>query len=482
MSALRGSGLNKAEVMTNSDTAYWARQGARIRTAANDLKRTGDALADELGEPSEVIDAVFVGAADPPTYERVICRMVEAYPISRLDLEVRRDDTDEGVVYWTADAARASSRVFDRADRHGQLTPYYEYRDLAMSSVGPYRPEWIKELRVVAGDNPDDPDVAYNIGHMRHTITFFVGPVNCYWRDGDVSRMAQMDTGDSNYITPMVPHSFASRDASREALIVAVTFDGSLGGEAQQELAILDTGRLAGELPDVTQPSRAFSRVLQKEMATGMRTSEHLAARSGIRYERLTGLLDGTALPNSEEFEALAKSLELNVRDLMPPQAVDRRQVVVRHASSDAEWHYPSEELPRYRVQELAGSRKVPVNGMAVQVLESSPAASDGLLDLATSSHEFAYNYGDEPVNLYWRGSKEIRCVVVAPGDSYYVKPTTAHAVRALEGGAASVLMVRVGGALTGDSAWELASLPETALDRVISETAQWYDPKGRGG
>ncbi len=96
--------------MTHPDKAYRVRQGARIRSAANDLKRNGAALASELGETPEVIEAVFAGAADMPTYERVIRRMVEAYPISRLDLEVRRDDTDEGIVYWPAESSRASSR------------------------------------------------------------------------------------------------------------------------------------------------------------------------------------------------------------------------------------------------------------------------------------------------------------------------------------------------------------------------------------
>ncbi len=479
MSSPRASGLNKVVATERDDHEYRVRQGARIRSAANDLKRNDAALASELGETPGAIEGVFAGAADLPTYERVIRRMVEVYPISRLDLEVRRDDTDEGVVHWPADSATASSRVFDRANREGRLTPYYEYRDLAMSAGGPYRPEWIKELRVVGSDDADDPDVAYNNGHFLHQMTFFIGPVNFYWNDGDGFHVERMDTGDSNYITPLVPHSFASRDADREALIVAVTFAGNLGGEAQQELANLDVGRISGHLPNVSSPARAFSRVLNKEMANGMRTPEQLVARSGIAGARVASFLDGTVLPNPEELTALAGSLGTNVRDLMPPEPVDRREVVVRHSSADDEWPYPSEELPRYRVRELAGSRKVPfLNGMAARVVESSPAGSPDSLDLATSSHEFAYNYGDATAYLYWQGRDELRCVAVGPGDSYYVQPTVPHAVRAADGAGASLVLVRVGSALTGDSMWELASLPENALDRVISETKQWYDPK----
>ena len=43
-----------------------------------------------------------------------------------------------------------------------------------MSSVGPYRPEWIKELRTVSSDDALDPDVAYNSGHLMHQNTFLL--------------------------------------------------------------------------------------------------------------------------------------------------------------------------------------------------------------------------------------------------------------------------------------------------------------------
>ena len=34
-----------------------------------------------------------------------------------------------------------SSRIMHRSGK-----PYYEYRDTAMSSVGPFRPEWIEDV------------------------------------------------------------------------------------------------------------------------------------------------------------------------------------------------------------------------------------------------------------------------------------------------------------------------------------------------
>ena len=217
----------------------------------------------------------FAGTAPPEVYEQIINRMVEVYPISRLDLDVRRDDTDEGVVIQTALGSLASSRIFSRADRPGLPSPYYEYRDSAMSSVGPYRPEWIKELRTVSSDDALDPDVAYNSGHLMHQNTFFGGPVNFYWKIDGQPHMKQMNTGDSNYITPFVPHSFASRDSSREAYIIAVTFAGKLD-TVHQDLMVLDPKGVEESLLDLSDRLRAFAGILRREMANSMLGLEHL--------------------------------------------------------------------------------------------------------------------------------------------------------------------------------------------------------------
>jgi methylphosphonate synthase len=236
----------------------------------------------------------FAGTAPPEVYEQIINRMVEVYPISRLDLYVRRDDTDEGVVIQTALGSLASSRIFSRADRSGLPSPYYEYRDSAMSSVGPYRPEWIKELRTVSSDDALDPDVAYNSEHLMHQNTFFVGPVNFYWKIDGQSHMKQMNTGDSNYITPFVPHSFASRDSSREAYIIAVTFAGKLD-TVHQDLMVLDPKGVEESLLDLS--------------------------------DRLVAFLDNSAFPEVDEVSVLAEALGVNVRDLMPPKRRIRQKL-----------------------------------------------------------------------------------------------------------------------------------------------------------
>lgn len=469
--------------MQDSLGNHWLRQGAKIRSTANDIKRNAEALADELGEELLTIQEIFAGTAGEEVFERVIDKMAKVYPISRLDLDIKRDDTDDGVVVQTPERALASARIFTRADKSGQPTPYYEYRDAAMSSVGPYRPEWIKELRTVQGDNPSDFDVAYNSGHLMHQNTFFVGPVNFYWKIGDTAYMERMDTGDSNYITPFVPHSFASRDSSREAYIVAVTFSGNLDS-IQQELMTLDPEGVARELLDLSDGSIAFSGILRREMANAMLGIDHLSAQTGIDVPRLQAFLDGSEFPVMDEMQVTAQALGTSVRDLLPPRVSDPKEVVVKHGSADSQRQFPSNELPRYTVEDLAGSSKVPfLNGMSLRVQEASPALDDGSLDLATPSHEFCYNYGTSPVQLYWRGVHGIRDTVVEPGGSYYLKPTVRHALRAAsQSQTPAVVVIRIGGSLYGDGHLELSSYPKESLHRVLMETQQWYDPSKIGG
>ena len=467
--------------MQDHEADFRRRQGAKIRAVANDIKRNGEALAAELGEEEKTINNVFAGNVAAEDFDRVIMRMVKIYPLSRVDLEVKRDDTEDGLVVWPPERALASSRVFTREDASGRMTPFYEYRDTAMSTVGPYRPEWIKTLRVVASEDPGDPDVAYNNGHLMHQMTFFVGPVNFYWKTGNQAYLAKMDTGDSNYITPFVPHSYTSRDAGQEAYIVAVTFEGKLE-HIQQELAVLDPKRIEQEMLDLSDRGRACGSILRRELANCMLAVGQLSERAEIATSRIEAFLKGEDYPSMGEFSRLADSLAVNVRDLLPPDDTGPNEVVVKHRSTENSRHFPSEECPSYVVEDLAASRKVPfAKGIAVRVLEAMPEAGDGVFDLEAPSHEYAYNYGDETAILRWQGREGAKEAVIQPGGSYYLKPGIPHALRNLHPDRPSdMVVVRVGASFHGDAHLELSNIPREALHRVFSESRQWYDPKSR--
>ena len=161
--------------MDKENHSYSKRIGARVFSEANDLKRTPEALAIDLNWELADIIKVISGEADTKMGSKLLFEMANHYPISLRDIWVEPDDTDNGVVVVSGDQSAATSRVFNRLNENGELTPYYEYRDTAMSRLAPYRPEWIRELRYVADSNPENPDVAFNNGHVLHQLTFFIG-------------------------------------------------------------------------------------------------------------------------------------------------------------------------------------------------------------------------------------------------------------------------------------------------------------------
>jgi len=261
-----------------SEKTYRAALGARVLSEANDLKRTPEALARELGYDLETVRAVIAGEADVSSARALIEAMADAYPVALADLWSEPDDTLAGVKVMRAADSKASARVFDRVGRHGKSSPYYEYRDTVMSRIAPFKPEWIQPLRVVSDSRPDNPEVAYNNGHLLHQVTFFIGEVNFYWRIDDQKYVAEMNTGDSNYVTPFVPHSFASRNPKRLGLILAITFAGQVRQalDAFGRMGVEAAEQLAGDLRD---GARAFTARLDRHLAAESLGREELAER-----------------------------------------------------------------------------------------------------------------------------------------------------------------------------------------------------------
>lgn len=460
------------------DINFRARQGALILRVAGDIKRDPEFLAQETGVGIDKVQAVLSGVASPQEFELLIGRMVEIYPFSRLNLEVVKDDTDEGAVIQTSENAKKTSRVFNRLDRFGNLSSYYEYRDAAMSAVGPFKPEWIKELRVPLTNDPDDPDVAYNKGHFQHQQTLYVGPVNLYWQDDNGSHISYMNTGDSNYGTPYVPHSFTSRDPDREAYIMAVTFAGRLETAVQQDLSLLPPDSIKSSLLDLSSTQNAFSRLFRRKLQDALLPIERVIKAYPTHRHRIEGFYDGSVTPTYEEIESLADILQINVRDLIPPNATSEYEVVVKRYDNSQQWFYPTEDDPVYRVFSLAGSPKISeVKSFKISPLKSSDHidSQEKFLDLETPMHIFGYNYGQNPAVFFWEGDQgDVKSANIDPGGSFYLKPLKRHGLRLISG-PTDFMIVRIGGNLSGDTFFELSSFPKESIERLLHETGLWY-------
>ena len=444
--------------------------GSRVLSEANDLKRTPEALAAELGFDLATVRGVIEGRADLGTVRDLVFAMTEKYPIALGRLWIGEDDSDEGVRIMTAAQSEETSRIFERTGRDGSVGPYYEYRDTAMSRAAPFKPEWIKELRLVSDADPENQDVVYNNGHLLHQTTFFIGAVNFYWESDGRYHCAELDTGDSNYITPFVRHSFASRDPDQAGVIVAVTYSGALG-VARDEFVHVDPVALGGHAGDLRDEG-AFACRLQRHLDAESLTPEDLdreLAGGSATSRRIEDICTGSANPTPQEVDAIAEVLNIRPADLMVTTMTGDEEVVVRRRRDTGARNYPMDgNAPAYQLTELARSRHQPyLKGFDVAVL-GTPAG-----DFRHGLHEYVYNYGGEAVELVWNGNRR---ATLSPGDSAYIRPLVSHRFSRAQGaGPGQLAVVRVPGLLTDAVLDEYAAFAPAGRERAVAETEMWF-------
>ena len=199
------------------------RSGNNFLGILNDIKRQPENAANELGVSINQINSIIRGE-ESISFE-LIQKAVEIWPVSERDFFVVKDDSPNGVFIMKKEESEKSSRIMKRAGN-----PYYEYRDTAMTKTAPFRPEWILELCEVEDNDPENTKIQWNNGHFLHQFTYFIGDVNFYYKgQNGGKKVAMMSTGDSMYITPFVPHTFATRKNSQgKGLILALTYGGKV--------------------------------------------------------------------------------------------------------------------------------------------------------------------------------------------------------------------------------------------------------------
>jgi hypothetical protein len=448
---------------------YLKHIASRLLSEINDLKRTSEVLASELGIEHSQIKAVFDGRADREQAYALIHLITQNYPVSLADIWIDEDDTNHGVKLMPASESEATSRVFDRVNAAGELSEYYEYRDTAMSRLAPFKPEWIAQLRVVNDADPENPDVAYNNGHFLHQTTFFIGPVNFYWELEGRKHCAKMSTGDSNYITPFVPHSFTTRDISEQALILAVTYGGQVS-RARREISTSDMGtmnRFAGDL----RRGNPFLQRLERQLAAESLATDELILRlieSGGEAARWRAICHGEIEAAFDEVMVICNVLSVRPQDLLSTGMTVGEEVVVTYGSDGIRRSYPSHQNAAYELKELARSRHQPnLKGFEVKVTGECSER------LCHTLHEYLFNFGTEPVDLVWNDTDVAR---LNPGDSAYIRPMIEHRfIKPLGATDGRLLMIRVAGQLTNDALDEYASFEVSGRNRVSSETGRWF-------
>jgi uncharacterized RmlC-like cupin family protein len=485
--------------MTDRDRRHLRAWGARLRAEANDLKRTAEAVADETGWPVDLVRRVFDGDAARAETEALARAFCDRYPVAWRDVAVDVDDSDDGVVVVTAADSALTERVFGRPTAAGGVTAYYAYRDTAMTRGAPFRPEWIQPLRVLPDADPGDPEVAMNKGHLLHQFTFFIGNVTLYWEVDGVRHACALGTGDSCYITPFVPHSFASRDSHAPGLIIAVTYGGALKA-ALPELSGVHPDALDRLSGRADTALAAFGARLGRCMAAESISGDALVARAAdieatspgeLRHEpvfpgtialaatagSLGEVVRGERLPSLPEARILSAALNVPAAALLAEALPARDAVIVRRFAA-APCRAVGLVTDGGCLHELARSARQPqLKAFALRPARTRAVAPDFHHGL----HEYVYNYGDTPVAMAWWGQRgERHEVVLDPGASAYVRPFVRHAFHlgdhndTYTSSGASLLVVRVPGLVTHDALDEYATAGPTRA-RALHETDRWF-------
>ena len=441
------------------------RIGSNFLGILNDIKRRPSDAAKELGISTEEIQDIIDGRIKLSS--EIISKAIKIWPVNSRDFYIMHDDCPSGFKIMRCEDSVKSSRIMHRGGK-----PYYEYRDTAMSSVGPFRPEWIEELCVVDDNEPNNKQVQWNNGHFMHQFTYFIGEVNFYYLDENAEKkIAIMNTGDSNYITPFTPHSFATRSgAKKNGLILALTYGNNLSGDSQHELSSIGK-KLGKEFAlDFSLKDHGSSSLIKFHRNNSSLTQHELSKRANIPIEKLKDFENGK-IPTYSEYTILAKCLSVNVRDLLSYDEISNKVVVQLHKNTK-KWFYP-EDSKNYELVELANSNSLPYSkALEINVLNQN----DNTLDLKVGLHQYGYNIGETDVSISYESDGGLKTDVIKPGDSFYLKPFVKHNFR----GKAKLLVLRISGKIIGEPQRELSLIGQKNITRVINESIQWFDAKGR--
>lgn len=443
------------------------RSGYNFLSLLNDIKRRPEDAAKELEIPLDEINSIIEGKKEI-SYE-LIQKAVNKWPLNPRDFFLINDDCPNGVKIMRTEESTKSSRVMNRGG-----SPYYEYRDTAMSSVSLFRPEWIEELCYVDDNTTTNSKIQWNKGHFMHQFTYFIGDVNYYYIGEDnQKKIFVTKTGDSVYGTPFRPHTFTTRKgAEKNGLILALTYGNKISADTQQELSAIGPELGIQYHLDFETRERAFSSLLKFNIDAASISIEELSNRTGINLEKINEFLNGkVSVPEYNIIEQLARALCINTRDLMPPDIIEDKVLPKTYADSKR-WFYPHDSKA-YEMVELSQSINLPFSkSFEIHVRENS----NDLLDLKVGLHQWIYNIGQSTIRLNWQLDETVYQENIHPNDSVYIKPFVKHSMR----GSGKLMVLRIGGRMTGDAQRELSTLNKHDAHRAINETQMWFDPKDK--
>ena len=458
--------MTKVEEQLDNKNTELVRMGLNFLGILNDIKRRPEDASHELGLPLDYINDIIKGKKE--ISEELISKAIKIWPVNARDFFLMKDDAPNGVKIMSAEDSKKTSRIMNRAGK-----PYYEYRDTAMSSVAPFRPEWILELCRAENNDPENKLLQWNNGHFMHQFTYFIGEVNFYYLDEHGNKQVSvMNTGDTMYITPFVPHTFATRKgASENGLILALTYGNKLTGDPQQELSALNIELGAEFVLDFSSKEKSSGSLVKFHRELCSMSIEEVSRLTHISIDNLRKFENGEELISIDDYKKLANAFDVNIRDLMPNDKIEKKVIVEKYENA-RKWPFP-ESTKAYEFVELLSSKNLPFSkAYEINILHSN----DNSLDLKVGLHQYGYNVCQENIEISWKIFGHIYKEILHPGDSFYMKPFVQHNFR----GSGKLLVLRIGGKVAGESQRELSLVGKDNVHRAIAETIQWFDNEGK--
>jgi transcriptional regulator with XRE-family HTH domain len=454
-------------------TNYLQRTGATFRNLMNDLKRDEETAAKELGVAVSLIQEILAGVRAPPV--ELIAKASRVWPVNERDFFPLHSDAPVGVVVTREEESAATARILQRGGKS-----YYEYRDTAMSRIAMMRPEWIRILHHVSDCDECNSSVEWNNGHFLYQFTYFIGEVNYYYEFQGRKYCIATTSGDSIFGLPYSRHTFATRSPAAPGLILALTFGGRLIGDPQHELGVLGTERAKKFVISSRAQGEAQAALLALHAQNGSYSVTYLAEKSGLSSSQIRRFLTGEDSVNNEALYVLAHAMRISPRELMPLTSDTMDGIVLVRGDQPSKRLVPDDNNPAYSLKDLAGSSVTP----CTKALELSALRStdEEPFFLETGLHEYGYHLGSNCLRIDWINDDSPHNAVLGPGDSFYIQPFVPHSFRLTDGAKGSgarLLLLRVGGKISGDTLLEASILGTDAMHRVADENKCWYDAAG---
>lgn len=429
----------------------------RFRKIINDLKRRPEDAAKDLGLSVYEVEKILEGKTSLNI--DIINKATKVWPINHLDFFSIEDDTFQDFKIFKKSDSDATAREMLRDGK-----PYYLYKDTVMSKLSPFRPEWIEELVTVEDSNPYNNMVKFNNGHFLHQFTYFIGPVNFYYLEDGKKKIAEMNTGDSMYISPYIPHSFTTRKNKDgvNGLILALTYTDKIDNYVLNELQAIGNNLSKKFKLDLDKKNKIKSIEENINYYLNICSIEKSYFEIKIKFginEAISEFLSGSI----NKLSKIAEELNVNLRDILVP--LDYEKVKIQFYDKSNHWYLPNDKDKKLKLKKLTDVMQLP-SSKSIELTVLSEGSYDYIFSIPC--HQYIYNIGETTCKIKI-GQK---IVAFEHGDSLYLKPNVEHSF----GSKSKLLILRIGGKISGDNLFQLSILDKLNYERLLNDNLPWFN------